>query len=49
MLKSPLPSNGVLESISVNEGETVNVGSLLDTVDSSSKIKLTDKNEIKKL
>ena len=28
----PAPSNGVLESISVREGETVNVGSLLGMI-----------------
>ena len=28
----PSPSNGVLDSIAVKEGETVNVGSLLGTV-----------------
>ena len=33
----PSPTSGVLGSISVNEGETVNVGSLLGTVDSSAK------------
>ena len=32
----PSPSNGVLGSINVKEGETVNVGSLLGTVDGSS-------------
>ena len=32
----PSPTNGVLGSIAVKEGETVNVGSLLGTVDSSS-------------
>jgi 2-oxoglutarate dehydrogenase E2 component (dihydrolipoamide succinyltransferase) len=32
----PSPTSGVLGSISVNEGETVNVGSLLGTVESSS-------------
>ena len=32
----PSPSNGVIGSIAVKEGETVNVGSLLGTVDSSS-------------
>ncbi len=31
----PSPISGILESISVNEGETVNVGSLLGTVDKS--------------
>ena len=28
----PAPSNGILESINVKEGETVNVGSLLGTI-----------------
>ena len=32
----PSPTNGVIGSIAVKEGETVNVGSLLGTVDSSS-------------
>ena len=32
----PSPISGVLGSISVKEGETVNVGSLLGTVDNSS-------------
>ena len=32
----PAPINGVLSSITVKEGETVNVGSLLGTVDNSS-------------
>ena len=32
----PAPSNGVLDSITVKEGETVNVGALLGTVSSSS-------------
>ena len=31
----PSPTNGVLGSIAVKEGETVNVGSLLGTVDNS--------------
>jgi len=31
----PSPSNGLLENISVKEGETVNVGSLLGTISSS--------------
>ncbi len=31
----PAPSNGVLESISVNEGETVNVGALLGVINDS--------------
>ena len=33
----PAPSSGVLESISVKEGETVNVGSLLGMINESSK------------
>ena len=33
----PAPSNGVLESISVREGETVNVGSLLGMINGSVK------------
>ena len=32
----PSPTSGVLGSITVKEGETVNVGSLLGTVDNSS-------------
>ena len=32
----PSPTNGILGSIAVKEGETVNVGSLLGVVDSSS-------------
>ena len=35
----PSPTSGVLGSIAVKEGETVNVGSLLGTVDSSQKNK----------
>ena len=35
----PSPTNGILGSIAVKEGETVNVGSLLGTVDSSSSAK----------
>ena len=41
----PSPSNGTLEKISVNEGETVNVGSLLGTISVSSlKNKESDKD-----
>ena len=46
----PAPANGVLDSIAVKEGETVNVGSLLGIVNGSStqienKVKsLTNKN-----
>ena len=42
----PSPSNGVLEKISVKEGETVNVGSLLGTINSSSS---SSNNNIKEL
>ncbi len=42
----PSPTNGVLGSIAVKEGETVNVGSLLGTVDSSLKSKTTNTSEI---
>ena len=43
----PAPSNGVLESISVQEGETVNVGALLGIINSSTK-KILDKVEEEK-
>ena len=43
----PSPINGVLGSISVKEGETVNVGSLLGTVDSSASNKVNNTKEIK--
>ena len=33
----PAPSNGVLENISVKEGETVNVGALLGVINGSTK------------
>ena len=42
----PSPTNGVLGSISVKEGETVNVGSLLGTVDSSASTKDSSANEV---
>ena len=42
----PSPTNGVLGSISVKEGETVNVGSLLGTVDNSASTKANTTNEI---
>ena len=42
----PSPTNGVLGSISVKEGETVNVGSLLGTVDSSADTKANNTDEI---
>ena len=42
----PSPTNGVLGSIAVKEGETVNVGSLLGTIDSSSAVKATNIKEV---
>ena len=42
----PAPSNGILGSIAVKEGETVNVGSLLGTVDSSTGTIPNNTNEI---
>merc|ERR1711991_734563 len=44
----PAPSNGVLGSIAVKEGETVNVGSLLGTISSKSNQEISIPNEIKK-
>ena len=41
----PSPTNGVLGSIVVKEGETVNVGSLLGTVDNSSASKEDDNSD----
>ncbi len=40
----PSPTNGVLGSIAVKEGETVNVGSLLGTVDGSGSASGEDNN-----
>ena len=37
----PSPSNGIIESISVKEGETVNVGTLLGSISSKSQPKET--------
>ena len=42
----PSPTNGVLGSISVKEGETVNVGSILGTVDSSASTKGSSTDEV---
>ena len=42
----PSPTNGVLGSITVKEGETVNVGSLLGTVDSSASTKGSSTDEV---
>ena len=41
----PAPSNGVLGSIAVKEGETVNVGSLLGTISNNSTQDINKKNE----
>ena len=41
----PAPSNGVLGSIAVKEGETVNVGSLLGTISNNSTQDKNQKNE----
>ena len=43
----PSPTNGVLGSIVVKEGETVNVGSLLGTIDKSTINKEKNVNENK--
>jgi len=43
----PAPSNGVLELISVKEGETVNVGALLGMINGSAKEVLKSVKEIK--
>ena len=43
----PAPSNGVLESISVNEGETVNVGATLGSINGQSKSVKEDFKEVK--
>ncbi len=43
----PAPSNGVLEQISVKEGETVNVGALLGMVNGSAKKIIEQPKEIK--
>ena len=42
----PSPSSGILGSIVVKEGETVNVGSLLGTVDASSDSKGNNLKEV---
>ena len=43
----PSPSNGILEQISVKEGETVNVGGLLGMINGSTKQTSKDVKEIK--
>ena len=42
----PSPTSGVLGNIAVKEGETVNVGSLLGTVDASSQKKVSNVTEV---
>ena len=44
----PAPINGVLSSITVKEGETVNVGSLLGTINGGTTKAQTESQEIKK-
>jgi len=44
----PAPSNGTLENISVKEGQTVNVGSILGTISSSNGIQSEPVKEVKK-
>ena len=44
----PAPSNGILGSIAVKEGETVNVGSLLGTINDKSSQETNIPKEIKK-
>ena len=43
----PAPSNGVLGTIEVQEGETVNVGSLLGTISDSSSNEMTKPKELR--
>ena len=44
----PAPTDGILESISVNEGETVNVGAILGSINGKSKTVNEDFKEVKK-
>ncbi len=44
----PSPSNGILEKISVKEGETVNVGALLGMINGSSSSEAKEVREVKK-
>ena len=44
----PAPSNGVLGDITVQEGETVNVGSLLGTIDDGAGVSQVEVKELKK-
>ena len=43
----PAPTNGILGNIAVKEGETVNVGTLLGTINDSSNQELVSPKEIK--
>ncbi len=43
----PAPSNGVLGSIEVKEGETVNVGSILGTINNNNKSDVIEQKEIR--
>ena len=43
----PSPSNGVLDNINVKEGETVNVGSLLGTINDSASDDIVQTKEVK--
>ena len=43
----PAPSNGVLGNIKVKEGETVNVGSLLGTINDSASNDIAQTKEVK--
>ena len=43
----PAPSNGILGTIEVKEGETVNVGSLLGTINNSAKKEILKETKVK--
>ena len=43
----PAPSNGILGTIEVKEGETVNVGSLLGTINNSAKKEILNEKKVK--
>ena len=45
----PAPTDGILESISVNEGETVNVGAILGSINGKSKTVNEDFKEVKNI
>jgi len=46
-IEVPSPSSGILENVKVNEGQTVNVGALLGTIQASKQNKQSE-NEVKK-